>query len=60
MSKVKNKFSQKLKWINDLDRQIETNDELNKLMKVIRSETDNKSYKVAKSTANGANTMDWQ
>ena len=55
-------LSQRLKWINDLDRLIETNDDLNKMMKIIRSESDTKSYKVAKSgLANGANNaMEWQ
>ena len=55
--------SQRLKWINDLDRLIETNDDLNKMMKTIRSESDAKSYKVAKKSglANGSNNaMEWQ
>ena len=50
---------QRLKWINDLDRIIETSDDLNKMMKVIRAESDNKTYKVAKTVAS-SNAMEWQ
>ena len=38
---------------------IETSDDLNKMMKMIRAESDNKSYKVAKTVAN-SNSMEWQ